>query len=151
MRKSGVHEQVVKYHQPWLCYVVCRFCRVVESSLMLTLTLTHMHIARLCRPFLALISLLTHSLYNLYPPGSYSKPSLVKLCSRHAQISDFSYITSWKTASTYETPSTMQNLISPNHACAKIDLAKFSHNTTLLALANIFPCENFPIYGIDFY
>ena len=32
--------------------------------------------------------------------------------------------------------------------CAKIDLAKFSRNTTLLALPKVFPGENFPLYGI---
>ena len=39
------------------------------------------------------------------------------------------------------------NLISPNRVCAKINLPKFFRNTTLLALANFFPGENFPLYG----
>ena len=42
------------------------------------------------------------------------------------------------------------NLISPNRVCAKINLPKFSRNTTLLALAKFFPGENFPLYGIQF-
>ena len=75
---------------------------------------------------------------------------MVKLCGRHAQISDCLCVTSSKTASMYETPfctRTVQNLISSNHVCVKIDLVKFSRNTTLLALAKICPGENFPLYG----
>ena len=40
-----------------------------------------------------------------------------------------------------------RNLISPNRMCAKINLAKFSRNTTHLDLAKFFPGENFPLYG----
>ena len=39
------------------------------------------------------------------------------------------------------------NLISPIRMCAKINLAKFSRNTTHLGLAKFFPGENFPLYG----
>ena len=39
-------------------------------------------------------------------------------------------------------------LISPNRMCAKINLAKFSRNTTHLGLAKFFPGENFPLYGM---
>ena len=50
---------------------------------------------------------------------------MVKLCGRHTQISDCLCVTS-----------------------AKIDLAKFFRNTTLLALAKNFPSENFSLYGM---
>ena len=35
--------------------------------------------------------------------------------------------------------------------CAKINLAKFSRNTTHLGLAKFFPGENFPLYGTYMY
>ena len=39
-------------------------------------------------------------------------------------------------------------LISPNPGCAKLNVVNFFCNTLALALAKIFPCENFPLYGM---
>ena len=41
------------------------------------------------------------------------------------------------------------NLISPNPGCAKLNLANFFCNTLALALAKLFPGENFPLYGMN--
>ena len=63
------------------------------------LLVTHMRISRSCCPLIALISLLIQRVHTLYEPGSYSKPSLVKLGDRLVQICDSSCATGLKTTS----------------------------------------------------